>query len=126
MPARERIETDEEVAKREEEDYHQKKLENPDKARAPTHDQAMWLKLRGDHFYRSRDYRAGINAYTSCLELDPRNAQALSNRAVCALRLRLWADVISDATAAFELFKRVRREGKDDEEWEQELYKRVR
>ena len=39
LPARERIETDEEVAKREDEDYRQKKMENPDKARAPTHDQ---------------------------------------------------------------------------------------
>jgi tetratricopeptide (TPR) repeat protein len=126
LPARERIETDEEVAKREEEDYRQKKLENPDKARAPTHDQAMWLKLRGDHFYRTRDYRAAINAYTSCLELDARNPQALSNRAVCALRLRLWADAVADTTAAFDIFKRVRREGKDEEEWEQELGKRVR
>jgi tetratricopeptide (TPR) repeat protein len=90
------------------------------------HEQMMWLKLRGDHFYRTRDYRAAINAYTSCLELDAKNAQALSNRAVCALRLGLWADAISDASAAFELFKRVRREGKDEEEWEQELGKRVR
>ena len=126
LPARERIETDEEVAQRELEDYKQKKLENPDKARAPTHDQAMWLKLRGDHFYRTRDYRAAINAYTSCLELDERNAQALSNRAVCSLRLNLWADVVADASAAIDLFKRVRREGKDDEEWEVELGKRVR
>lgn len=126
LPARERIETDEEVAKREEDDYKQKKLENPDKARAPTHDQMMWLKMRGDHFYRTRDFRAAINAYTSCLELDPKNVQALSNRSVCALRLRLWADAISDATAAFELFKKVKREGKDEEEWEQELNKRVR
>ena len=126
LPARERIETDEEVANREEEDYKQKKLENPDKARAPTHDQSMWLKLRGDHFYRTRDYRAAINAYTSCLELDTRNAQALSNRAVCSLRLRLWSDVITDTTAAFDLLKRTKREGKDEEEWEMELGKRVR
>jgi len=126
LPARERIETDEEVAKREEEDYKQKKLENPEKARAPTHDQAMWLKLRGDHFYRTRDYRAAINAYSSCLELDAKNAQALSNRALCSLRLRLWSDVISDATAAFDLLKRVKRDGKDEEEWEVEQGKRVR
>jgi tetratricopeptide (TPR) repeat protein len=126
LPARERIETDEEVAKREEEDYKQKKLENPEKARAPTHDQAMWLKLRGDHFYRTRDYRASINAYASCLELDAKNAQALSNRALCSLRLRLWSDVITDATAAFDILKRVKRDGKDEEEWEVELGKRVR
>jgi len=126
LPARERIETDEEVAQREEDDYKQKKMENPDKARAPNHDQAMWLKLRGDHFYRTRDYRAAINAYSSCLELDARNPQALSNRAVCALRLRLWADVITDASAAYDIFKRKKKEGNDDEEWEQELGKRAR
>jgi hypothetical protein len=58
---------------------------------------------------RTRDYRAAINAYTSCVELDKKNALALSNRAVCHLRLNMFAEVIADASAAFDLFKRVSR-----------------
>jgi tetratricopeptide (TPR) repeat protein len=30
-----------------------------------------WLKGKGDDFYRARDYRAAVNAYTTALELDP-------------------------------------------------------
>lgn len=51
MPARERIETDEEVKLRDAEDLRQKKLHNPD-AKGPAEDQGLWLKQRGDHFYR--------------------------------------------------------------------------
>jgi dyslexia susceptibility 1 candidate gene 1 protein len=29
-----------------------------------------WLKGKGDDFYRARDYRAAVNAYTTALELD--------------------------------------------------------
>jgi len=125
LPARERIETDEEVREREEEDLRNKKRDNPD-AHGPSEEQAMWLKQRGDHFYRTRDWQAAKNAYTAALELHPRNALALSNRAVCSLRLNLFADVIKDCTAAFDLLKRVKMEGKDPEEKEKEAMKRCR
>mmetsp|Transcript_6359 Transcript_6359/g.22663 ORF Transcript_6359/g.22663 Transcript_6359/m.22663 type:complete len:219 (+) Transcript_6359:97-753(+) len=82
--------------------------------------------MRGDHFYRTRDYRAALNAYTSCLQLDTRNAQAYSNRSLCSLRLFLFADVIADASKALDLFKKVKKEGKDPEDWAQELEKRAR
>jgi hypothetical protein len=36
---------------REEEDLRNKKMQNPE-AKGPAEDQAMWLKQRGDHFYR--------------------------------------------------------------------------
>jgi hypothetical protein len=39
------------VTCREEEDLRNKKMQNPD-AKGPAEDQALWLKQRGDHFYR--------------------------------------------------------------------------
>ena len=118
MPARERLETDEEVALREAEDLRQKKLQNPD-AKGPAEDQGLWLKQRGDHFYRTRDYRAAINAYSSCVELDKKCGLAYSNRGLCHLRLMMFAECIADTTTGFDLLKRTKLEGKDEEEREQ-------
>jgi len=125
MPARERLETDEEVALREAEDIRQRKLANPD-AKGPAEDQGLWLKQRGDHFYRTRDYRAAINAYSSCVDLDTKNGLAYSNRALCHLRLGMFAECVADATAGFDLLRRLKLEGKDEEEQMQVRMQRCR
>jgi len=125
MPARERIETDEEVALREAEDLRRKKAENPD-AHGPAEEQAQWLKQRGDHFYRQRDFRAAVNAYSSALELNKRDALSFSNRAVCNLRLKAFAAAIADCTSAFDLLRRVKTVGMDKEKIEQETMKKAR
>jgi len=46
-----------------------------------------WLKGKGDDFYRARDYRAAVNAYTTALEIDPLLYSVLSNRGACYLQL---------------------------------------
>lgn len=46
-----------------------------------------WLKGKGDDLYRSRDYRAAVNAYTTALELSPDMLPALANRSACYLQL---------------------------------------
>lgn len=125
MPAKPEQRPFVQVALREAEDFRQKKLQNPD-AKGPAEDQGLWLKQRGDHFYRTRDYRAAINAYTSCVELDKKCALAYSNRALCHLRLNNFADCITDATTGYEMLKRVRLEGKDPEEKEQASMQRCR
>lgn len=78
------------------------------------------------HSGRTRDYRAAINAYTSCLDLDKRNSLALSNRALCHLRLNMFGEAIGDANLAFDLLKREKLEGKEPEERDQEMMKRAR
>lgn len=51
----------------------------------------MWLKAKGDDFYRARDYQSAVNAYTEALALAPERSDlaitCLSNRAAAHLQL---------------------------------------
>merc|ERR1711865_1011272 len=49
----------------------------------------MWLKGKGDDFYRSRDFQSAANAYSAAIAVDPEDPMvpALSNRAACYLRM---------------------------------------
>ena len=47
----------------------------------------VWLKGKGDDFFRSGDYRSAINAYSSAFEADKTMLSALSNRAACYLKI---------------------------------------
>jgi len=46
-----------------------------------------WLKGKGDDYYRGRDYRAALNAYTTALEIAPSMTAVLANRGACHLQL---------------------------------------
>jgi len=58
-----------------------------------------WLKGKGDDFYRCRDYRAAVNAYTTALELNPELLPVLSNRGACYLALGDLVHCIEDCDA---------------------------
>ena len=47
----------------------------------------MWLKGKGDDFYRAKDFASAVNAYTAAIEVDPEEPllAALANRAACYL-----------------------------------------
>lgn len=51
----------------------------------------MWLKAKGDDFYRSRDYQSAVNAYSEAISLAPEQSDlkitCLSNRAATHLQL---------------------------------------
>jgi hypothetical protein len=49
-------------------------------------EQALWLKMRGDHLYRTRDYAGAANAYDAALALRRANGEAASGLGVCLLR----------------------------------------
>mmetsp|Transcript_86095 Transcript_86095/g.172394 ORF Transcript_86095/g.172394 Transcript_86095/m.172394 type:complete len:455 (+) Transcript_86095:2161-3525(+) len=61
-----------------------------------------WLKGKGDDFYRSRDYRAAVNAYTTALELHP-TLQVLGNRSACYLQLGELVRCCEDCSELLEL-----------------------
>lgn len=66
----------------------------------------VWLKGKGDDFYRGGDFRAAINAYTAALDADPENrAPCLSNRAACHLRLGNAEECVADCGNALEILK---------------------
>ena len=47
----------------------------------------FWLKGKGDDFFRAKDYKSAISAYSSAYEIDEGMTAALSNRAACHLLL---------------------------------------
>ncbi|ETV68536.1 hypothetical protein H257_15525 [Aphanomyces astaci] len=62
----------------------------------------VWLKAKGDDFYRHKDFRSAINAYGDALAIDPSLTPCLSNRAACFLQVgeyQLCADDCSKALA---------------------------
>eukprot|EP00957_Ditylum_brightwellii_P167817 12774686-Ditylum_brightwellii.AAC.1 len=48
---------------------------------------AVWLKGKGDEFYKKGDFWSAINAYSSSLESDQGMVQAISNRAASYLQI---------------------------------------
>lgn len=60
----------------------------------------MWLKGRGDDFFRGGDYLSAVNAYTAALEADPSLLTCLTNRSACFLQLGQSAMSVRDCNAA--------------------------
>lgn len=53
----------------------------------PLQEQAIFLKDKGDGFFRSGDFRGAANAYSASIGKDPEMAQCYANRAACHLAL---------------------------------------
>lgn len=56
----------------------------------------VWLKAKGDDFFRSGDVRSALNAYTTALEADPNMISCMSNRSICNLKLNDFAECKKD------------------------------
>ena len=68
----------------------------------------MWLKGKGDDFYRSKDFHSAVNAYTAAIaasdpEGEPALLAALGNRAACYLRLGKHSLCVEDCARVIEL-----------------------
>jgi len=55
----------------------------------------VWLKDKGDHFFKRADFNAATHAYTKALKEDPKFAMARLNRASCFILMRLF-DLCTD------------------------------
>lgn len=64
----------------------------------------MWLKAKGDDFYRSKDYCGAVNAYSEAFALAPEQSDlkitCLANRAAARLQLLDFDACIADCSAA--------------------------
>ena len=96
-------------SKRAEEDdwlvRNRKHLYKNPKAKDITEQDPHWLKDKADGFYRSRDYRGAVNAYTAAIQADSEFVPAYSNRAACYLRLRDYLSCQNDCTTALKLLR---------------------
>lgn len=63
----------------------------------------VWLKAKGDDFFRTGDVRSAINAYSAALDADPEFVACYSNRAICYLQMTLYAQCKLDCDKAIEL-----------------------
>lgn len=63
-----------------------------------TEEDPVWLKAKGDDFFRAGDIRSALNAYNAALDLDDSMLSCLSNRAVCHLRLGMSTECKMDCT----------------------------
>ncbi len=63
----------------------------------------IWLKQKGDDFFRGGDYLSAINAYSEAFEKDAHLVQALSNRSLCYLNLGEMQRCICDGDEALRM-----------------------
>jgi dyslexia susceptibility 1 candidate gene 1 protein len=56
----------------------------------------LWLKDKGDHFYRRNDFHSAVNAYSKALENDKGFLMARLNRATTFIRMRAYQACIKD------------------------------
>jgi Flp pilus assembly protein TadD len=64
---------------------------------------AVWLKGKGDDFYRAGDFASAISAYSAALDLDTSNSACLSNRSACFLHVRRLEECVADCARALAL-----------------------
>ena len=68
--------------------------------------QAYDFEKAGDAAYRNRQYLQALEMYNNSIEITPRNAILLSNRAAVCLKLGLWSRAVCDSEAAFQVLPR--------------------
>lgn len=56
----------------------------------------VWLKDKGDHFFRRADYTSAVNAYSKALRADPEFLSGRLNRATCFIKLRAFEQAVED------------------------------
>ena len=56
----------------------------------------VWLKDKGDHFYKRSDYYSALNAYSKSLEFDKEFLMARLNRATTWLKTRCFENAVED------------------------------
>jgi len=56
----------------------------------------VWLKDKGDHFFKRNDFTAAISAYSKALAADKTFLAGYLNRAACWIKMRQFANAISD------------------------------
>jgi len=75
----------------------------------------IWLKDKGDHFFKRHDYQAAINAYTKALEFDKEFLMVFLNRAACWLKIRAFENTVKDVDDILTIIAKVGEDEKKDD-----------
>eukprot|EP00943_MAST-04B_sp_MAST-4B-sp1_P001365 g1365.t1 len=65
----------------------------------------FWIKGKGDDFFRAKDFKSAINAYSAALDIDETMIPALSNRSNCWLQLDNYDKCVEDCITLLEKVK---------------------
>jgi tetratricopeptide (TPR) repeat protein len=66
-------------------------------------EKAASLKDEGNEKFKSKDYKAAVELYSSALELDPSQHTFYSNRSACHMELKNYEEALADAQKCVEL-----------------------
>ncbi|RYH19384.1 hypothetical protein EON65_26175 [archaeon] len=61
-----------------------------------TEEDPVWLKAKGDDFFRAGDAQSALNAYSAAIEADPSFLACYANRSACYLKLGIHAQCKAD------------------------------
>lgn len=61
-------------------------------------EKSLQAKARGDEAFKNKNYMPAVDAYTQALDFDPYNANVLSNRSLCWMRVGQPEQALADAT----------------------------
>ncbi|XP_052796809.1 dynein axonemal assembly factor 4-like [Mya arenaria] len=63
----------------------------------------VWLRDKGNEFFKAGNFEAAVNVYTHAIRLSPNLYSCYSNRAACHLKMRNFFKSIEDSSKALEL-----------------------
>ncbi|WAR00965.1 DAAF4-like protein, partial [Mya arenaria] len=63
----------------------------------------VWLRDKGNEFFKAGNFEAAVNVYTHAIRLSPILYSCYSNRAACHLKMRNFFKSIEDSSKALEL-----------------------
>mgnify|MGYP003385860461 CR=1 FL=1 len=63
----------------------------------------VWLKAKGDEYYRHNDFLSAINAYSTALDIDENMVSCYANRSICYLAQQMHGDCVEDCDDAIRL-----------------------
>jgi dyslexia susceptibility 1 candidate gene 1 protein len=78
-------------------------IELDDKDLADEEKNPVWLRDKGNSFFKAGNYQAAVNAYTHAIRLDCKMPALYSNRAACHLKMNNLFKCIEDCSKALEL-----------------------
>ena len=82
----------------------------------------VWLKDKGDHFFRRADYTAALNAYAKSIKADPTLLPAKLNRATTFIKMRAFDLCVSDCDELIEYIKNLK---EDEIEGDRPYYMKI-
>lgn len=84
----------------------------------------VWLKDKGDHFYKRNDYHSALNAYSKALEYDKEFLMGRLNRATTWLKVRCFENAIEDLNDIENFIMNLKEEERDTDEFYQRMMAR--